>query len=171
MVYKPLLPPAPHIDFMRMALVEAGRAAARGEVPVGALLVDGTGKVLARNGNRCIEWSDPAGHAEIVVLREAGRKVGNYRLAGTVMYVTLEPCAMCAAALVHARVAELVFGALDPKAGAVISLYNIVCDNRLNHQLQVEAGVLAEECGVLLREFFRGRREEQAARRKEIFEP
>ena len=143
---------------MRIALEEARAAAERGEVPVGAVLVDAAGNVLACDGNRSIEKCDPAGHAELVVLRAAGRRVGNYRLPGTTLYVTLEPCAMCAGALVHARVSRLVYGATDMKTGAVVSLYAITSDNRLNHELQVEGGVLAEECSQLLRSFFKGRR-------------
>lgn len=143
---------------MAMALAEAGMAAARGEVPIGAVLVDGLGRVLARDGNRSIELCDPGAHAEMLVLRKAGRLVGNYRLPGTTLYVTLEPCVMCAGALVAARVARLVYGAVDTKAGGVVSLFQVGQDPRLNHVLEVRGGLLAGECGTILRDFFRQRR-------------
>ena len=143
--------------FMALALDEARRAARQGEVPVGAVLVRG-GVVLARAGNRLLAGHDPTGHAEIRVLRRAGRSIGNYRLVDTTIYVTLEPCPMCAAALVHARVARLVFGARDPKGGGVVSRYHIGRDRRLNHRLEVTQGILATECGDILREFFQKRR-------------
>lgn len=143
---------------MRLALSEAARAAERGEVPVGAVLVDQTGKILAQDGNRTIERNDPAGHAEMLVLRRAAQVLDNYRLIGTTLYVTLEPCVMCAGAMVHARIGRLIFGASDPKAGGVESLYQIVTDARLNHQVAVEGGMLAEESALLLRSFFQGRR-------------
>lgn len=143
---------------MRLALAEAEAAAERGEVPIGAVLVDGAGRVLAQNGNRSIELSDPGAHAEMLVLREAGKRIGNYRLTGTTLYVTLEPCLMCAGALVHARVERLIYGAVDPKAGAVDSLFKVGQDSRLNHQVVVESGLLAEESAAILRNFFRMRR-------------
>lgn len=143
---------------MRLALAEAEAAAERGEVPIGAVLVDGAGRVLAQNGNRSIELSDPGAHAEMLVLREAGKRIGNYRLTGTTLYVTLEPCLMCAGALVHARVERLIYGAIDPKAGAVDSLFKVGQDSRLNHQVAVESGLLAEESAAILRNFFRMRR-------------
>ncbi len=143
---------------MELALAEAGLAARRGEVPVGAVLVDAEGEVVARGGNRTIELNDPSAHAEIVVLRKAGVVCGNYRLADTTMYVTIEPCAMCAGALVHARVKRVVFGAEDPKAGAMGSCYGIGLDNRLNHNLICEGGLLAEQCSEVIRDFFRLRR-------------
>ncbi len=142
---------------MRRALSLARRAARRGEVPVGALVVlEGT--VIGQGGNRREATGDPTAHAEMVALRQAARRVGRWRLEGATMYVTLEPCAMCAGALVLARVARLVWGAADPKAGACGSLYNIVQDQRLNHRLEVVGGVLAKECGEVLRAFFRPRR-------------
>jgi len=147
-----------HGQYMAMALAEAGMAAARGEVPIGAVLVDGLGRVLARDGNRSIELCDPGAHAEMLVLRKAGRLVGNYRLPGTTLYVTLEPCVMCAGALVAARVARLVYGAVDTKAGGVVSLFQVGQDPRLNHVLEVRGGLLAGECGTILRDFFRQRR-------------
>jgi len=146
--------------FMRQALVEAEAAAARGEVPVGAVLT-ADGQVVARAGNRLIAGSDPVGHAEIRVLRQGGRVLGNYRLPGTTLYVTLEPCPMCAAALVHARVARLVFGARDPKGGGVVSRYAIGRDGLLNHRLSISEGLLADSCGRILREFFQKRREKK----------
>jgi len=145
-------------DWMRLALEEARAAACRDEVPVGAVLVGDAGEMLARAGNSVIALSDPSAHAEMLVLREAARRRRNYRLPGTTLYVTLEPCPMCAAALVQARVERLVFGATDPKTGAVVSRYRIGCDGLLNHRLAVSNGVLAEECAALLREFFRARR-------------
>lgn len=150
-------------EFMMLALLEASRAAERGEVPVGAVLVDQAGKVLAQEGNRTIELSDPAGHAEMLVLRRAAQVFGNYRLTGTTLYVTLEPCIMCAGAMVHARINQLIFGAADPKAGGVVSLYQITSDPRLNHRVAVESGVLAEESALLLRSFFQGRRNKVVA--------
>lgn len=147
------------IAYMRLALTEAVKAGARGEVPVGALAVDEQGTVLVAEGNRTLERCDPAGHAEMVVLREAAARIGNYRLAGVTLYVTLEPCAMCAGAMIHARIARLVYGAVDPKSGAVDSLYRLGRDARLNHQFAVTGGVLATECGDLLRDFFRERRQ------------
>ncbi len=143
---------------MRLALDEARGAAERGEVPIGAVLIDEAGHVLAKNGNRSIELCDPSGHAEMLVLREAGLLLGNYRLTGTTLYVTLEPCVMCAGAMVHARVGRLVYGATDPKTGAIDSLFQVGQDQRLNHQLVVERGLLAEESAIVLREFFKARR-------------
>lgn len=144
--------------FMRRALDRAREAAALGEVPVGAVLVDAEGQILAEAGNNCIAASDPSGHAEMRTLRLAAIKLGNYRLPGTTLYVTLEPCPMCAALLVHARVGRLVYGATDPKGGAIVSKYHIGGDDLLNHRFQVTGGVLAEESAQLLREFFRSRR-------------
>ena len=146
---------------MRVALADARRAGARGEVPVGAVVaIDG--RVVARAGNDSIRRHDPTGHAEIRALRRAARRVGQYRLTDATLVVTLEPCLMCMGALVHARVARLVYGATDPKAGAATSLYRIAEDRRLNHRFPVDAGVLADECGALLREFFGARRARNA---------
>jgi tRNA(adenine34) deaminase len=142
---------------MRMALREAERAAREGEVPVGAILVSG-GRVLARAHNRSIHLHDPSAHAEILALRRAAKKLGNYRMEGCVLYVTIEPCAMCAGAVVQARLQRLVFGAPDPKAGAGGSVLNVLEHPRLNHQPVVTPGVLAEECSAVLREFFRRKR-------------
>lgn len=146
------------MQLMRRALVQARQAAEAGEVPVGAVAIDAQGAILAEAGNNCIGASDPSGHAEMVVLRRAAQVVGNYRLPGLTLYVTLEPCPMCAALMVHARIARLVFGATDPKGGAIVSKYRIGSDGLLNHGFSVTGGVCAEECGNLLRDFFRGRR-------------
>ncbi|BCV23711.1 tRNA-specific adenosine deaminase [Gelria sp. Kuro-4] len=143
--------------YMQRALELARAAAARGEVPVGALVVRG-GAIIAESANRREEAKDPTAHAELLAIQAAARELGGWRLTGTTLYVTLEPCAMCAGALVLARVERLVYGADDPKAGAVRSLYRLVEDERLNHRLEVVRGVLAAECGELLREFFRRRR-------------
>jgi len=147
------------VRMMKLALERARKAGAEGEVPVGAVLVDHNGKVLASAGNSCVASHDPVGHAEIRVLRQAAILLGNYRLPETTLYVTLEPCAMCAAAMVHARIKRLVFGAVDSKAGGVVSKYHIGTDSRLNHSFSVTGGVLTEECGRLLKEFFQNRRE------------
>lgn len=143
---------------MEMALSEAYKAAEEGEVPVGAVLVSEGGEVLARAHNRPLTLKDPTAHAEILALREGARQLKNYRLLGTTLYVTLEPCPMCAGALVYARVKRLVFGTRDPRSGACVSLYRIVDDPRLNHRLEVTEGVLAKTCATLLQEFFRRRR-------------
>ena len=142
---------------MRHALALAARAQAAGEVPVGAVLVK-DGAVIGSGWNHPIGAHDPTAHAEVAALRAAAQALGNYRLTDTTLYVTLEPCAMCAGALVHARVKRLVYGAADPKAGAAGSVFDIARAPALNHRLEVEGGVLAEECGRLLREFFSHRR-------------
>jgi tRNA(adenine34) deaminase len=143
---------------MRIALREAGKAAASGEVPVGAVVVSPSGEILSRAHNRPISENDPTAHAEILALRKAAKKIGNYRLEGCRLVVTNEPCPMCAGAAVNARVAEIIYGADDPKTGAVRSLYRIASDPRLNHRMYVISGVLVEECSALLKEFFRSRR-------------
>lgn len=142
---------------MRLALDEARRAGEAGEVPVGAVLVAG-GQVVASAGNRRESAGDPTAHAEILALQAAARSLGSWRLDGTTVYVTLEPCPMCAGALVAARVARLVFAAPDPKAGACGSLYNLCADPRLNHEVAVTGGVMAQESAELLVEFFGERR-------------
>lgn len=144
--------------WMRVALVEAEKAAAAGEVPVGAVVVGPSGEIVARERNRVIGTNDPTAHAEILALRKASRKLGNYRLSGCRLVVTLEPCPMCAGAAVQARVKELLFGAIDPKAGAALTLFRIPSDERLNHRILVIPGVLAKESAALLTEFFRRRR-------------
>jgi tRNA(adenine34) deaminase len=142
---------------MAIALEEAVKAGAEGEVPVGAILVAG-GQMIARGHNRSIGLLDPTAHAEILVLREGAVELGNYRLSGSILYVTLEPCAMCAGALLQARIKRLVFGAEDPKAGAVRSVYFLLEDDRQNHRVEVTGGVLREECRQVLRQFFQERR-------------
>jgi len=143
---------------MGRALLEAQAAAGRGEVPIGALLVAVDGQMLAAAGNRTIGDCDPSAHAEILVLRRAAAQRRNHRLTGTTLYVTLEPCVMCVGAMIQARIARLVYGAPDLKSGAVASLYRLAEDPRFNHRFAVEGGVLAAECGELLRDFFRARR-------------
>lgn len=145
------------IDFMRLALEQANSARAAGEVPVGAVLVSGE-RVIGAGANHPIGSNDPTAHAEIATLRSGGRALGSYRLTGTTLYVTLEPCPMCAMAIVHARVRRLVFGAWDPRAGAAGSMTDIFVLPGLNHRVDVFGGVLAEECASLLREFFADRR-------------
>lgn len=147
----------PDIQFVQEALAEARTSAAAGEVPIGAVLVH-NGTILSRSGNRTIRDCDPTAHAEIVVLREAARLLGNYRLADTTLYVTIEPCSMCAGALIQARVPRLVYGANDPKGGAVRSCFEILSNSRLNHQIEVTSGVLAADCAAILQSFFAERR-------------
>ena len=144
-------------EALTLALDEARAAAAAGEVPVGAIVVE-NGVVVGRGQNRVLRDLDPTAHAEIVALREAARAVGNYRLGGCEIFVTLEPCAMCAGAMIHARLGRLVYAAADPKAGAVSSVLEVLNHPRLNHQMLVTSGELAEESGELLRGFFRERR-------------
>lgn len=143
--------------WMERALVLAGWAEVEDEVPVGAVLVAG-GEMIAEGWNRPVRTRDPSAHAEIEALRNAGREFGNYRMPGTTLYVTLEPCLMCVGAIVHARVERLVFGAADPKSGAVVSKARMLEAPWLNHRVEYEGGVLAEECGALLQEFFSKRR-------------
>ena len=143
--------------FMASALQLAKQASSAGEVPVGAVLVR-EGEIVAAAANAPIASHDPSAHAEVLALRAAGQQIANYRLPNTTMYVTLEPCAMCASALIHARVARLVFGATDPQRGAAGSALDLFRHASANHRLEVMGGVLAEECGALLREFFRQRR-------------
>jgi tRNA(adenine34) deaminase len=142
---------------MRQALDEARRGLAAGEVPVGALVVVDRA-VIARAHNEPVTLSDPTAHAEVLALREAGRTLGNYRLTDATLYATVEPCPMCCGAALHARVARVVYGARDPKAGAAHSLYHLLGDERMNHRVPVTGGVLAEESAALLREFFATRR-------------
>lgn len=143
--------------YMKLALEKAKEAGQRGEVPIGAILVK-RGRVLAKDHNRCIERCDPTAHAEILVLRKAGKVLGNYRLNDTVMYVTAEPCPMCVSAMIHGRISRLVFGAPEPKFGAVESKYRLLKDNGLNHKVEVEQGILKEECAEILKGFFKERR-------------
>ena len=149
--------PAGDTAFMREALALASAAAAEGEVPVGAVVVK-NGQVVGRGSNRPIGANDPTAHAEIVAMREAAAKLGNYRLVGCELFVTLEPCAMCVGAMLHARLARGVYGAADPKTGACGGAVALASEPRLNHQTAFEGGVLADECGTLLRRFFAERR-------------
>jgi tRNA(adenine34) deaminase len=145
------------LEAMRAALAEARKAAEAGEVPIGSVVVH-DGEIIARGQNSVIRTSDPTAHAEIVAMRHAAGVLGNYRLKGCTVYVTLEPCAMCAGAMIHARIDRLVYGAADPKAGACGSVLSVLNHPQLNHQMQVGQGVLGEQCGELLRVFFRDRR-------------
>jgi tRNA(adenine34) deaminase len=145
------------IGLMEQALEDARASAAAGEVPIGALLVY-EGQIIARSGNRTIRDCDPTAHAEMVVLREGSRKLGNYRLAGTTLYVTVEPCSMCAGGIIQARVPRLVYGCDDPKGGAVRSCFEMLNHPRLNHRVEVSAGILANECAAILQSFFATRR-------------
>jgi tRNA(adenine34) deaminase len=145
-------------DWMRLALTLAQRAAEAGEVPVGALLVR-DGEVIGEGWNRPIGTHDASAHAEIQALRDAGRRVGNYRLPDTALYVTLEPCVMCAGAIVHARIGQVIYGAPDPRAGACGSVFDLLpSDDRFNHRTACRGGILADECAETLRAFFRARR-------------
>lgn len=145
-------------DWMRVALQEAAAAEAAGDVPVGAVLVDSDGNVLARDHNRREVLNDPTAHAEILVMRAAASRLGGWRLTGTTLFVTLEPCVMCAGAIVASRVGRVVFATRDPKGGAAGSLYHVLQDDRLNHRVDVSEGVMAEEAQMALRQFFRQRR-------------
>jgi tRNA(adenine34) deaminase len=145
------------LQFMQLALAEARASAEAGEVPIGALLVH-EGTILARSGNRTIRDNDPTAHAEIVVIREGARLLGNYRLSGATLYVTLEPCAMCAGAIVQARIPRLVYGADDPKGGAFRSCFKILTNPKLNHSVDVTPGFLAADSASLLQSFFSSRR-------------
>ena len=144
-------------QFMQEALDQAKLAAMAGEVPVGAVLVR-DGKIISRGFNQPISNSDPSAHAEMMALRAAAHIESNYRLPGTTLYVTLEPCLMCAGAMLHARVERVVFGAADPKTGAAGSVLNVFSEKQINHQTQVEGGIMDDECGQILRDFFKGRR-------------
>ena len=143
--------------YMRMALREAERGARSGEVPVGAVLVK-RDQVLAGDHNQCIKRNDPTAHAEVLVLRKAGKVLRNYRLSDTIMYVTTEPCPMCISAMIHARISRLVFGTLEPKFGAVESKFNLLQEKGLNHHFEVTRGILEKECTEILKSFFKNRR-------------
>jgi tRNA(adenine34) deaminase len=144
--------------YMRLAIEEAGLAFLEGEVPVGAVLVNCSGELIAKAHNRREALKDPIAHAEMIVLKEGSRILGNWRLTGTTLYVTKEPCLMCAGAIINSRVERVVYGCADPKGGVAGSLYNVLTDRRFNHQVKVTSGVLAEEAASLLVEFFRRRR-------------
>ncbi|MBP7341871.1 MAG: tRNA adenosine(34) deaminase TadA [Smithellaceae bacterium] len=144
-------------DYMKIALEEAAKAAAENEVPVGALLVQ-DGRILARAHNEPIGGNDPSAHAEMLAIRRACATIGNYRLTGATLFVTLEPCVMCAGAILQARLERVVFGARDPKAGAVASLYRLLNDDRLNHRVAVTEGIFSDACSEILSRFFKEKR-------------
>lgn len=144
-------------QYMDLALAEAKKGEAAGEVPVGAVLI-ADGLVAGRGFNQPISANDPTAHAEIVAIRDASQRLGNYRLSTATMYCTVEPCMMCAGAMIHARIARLVFGTPDPKAGSAGSIYNVLTDPRLNHRVEVASGIREAECAALLQDFFARRR-------------
>ena len=147
-------------EYMQEALKEANAAAAEGEVPIGAVIVR-DGEIISKAHNRTEQAKDPTAHAEILAIREAAARLGGWRLPGCSMYVTIEPCSMCAGAIVWSRIERLYIGAMDPKAGACGSLYNIPCDSRLNHNVEIETGLMGEECSRLMKDFFRKLRTEE----------
>ena len=147
-----------YIQFMELALQEAEKAGQIGEVPVGAILVSENGEILSAAHNQTITKADPTAHAEILAVRQAAHKIDNYRLLNTTLYVTVEPCIMCMGAIVHARISKVVFGTSDPKWGAAGSLYNYAEDDRLNHRVEIAAGVCADNCRRLMQDFFRAKR-------------
>jgi tRNA(adenine34) deaminase len=147
------------LKFMELALKEAKKAGQIGEVPVGSVLVSENGEILSAAHNQTINLVDPTAHAEILALRKAALEINNYRLLNTTLYVTVEPCIMCMGAIVHARISRVVFGATDPKWGAAGSLYNYAEDDRLNHRVEITAGVRAEDCRRLMQDFFRAKRD------------
>ena len=147
-----------HIEMMKVALSEAERARKKGEVPIGAVLVADNHQVLAAEHNRTITLNDPTAHAEILALRSAAAKIGNYRLLNTMLYVTVEPCPMCMGAVIHARISRVIFGTRDPKWGAAGSLYDFAFDPRFNHQPEVIEGVCEDDCKEVMQEFFRQKR-------------
>jgi len=147
-----------HQTYMKIALGEAEKAYEKGEIPIGAMIITNDGRILGKSHNETITRNDPTAHAEILALRQAAETVNNYRLIETKMYVTIEPCLMCAGALIHARVEEIIFGAFDPKWGALKSLYQVGEDDRLNHQIKVTSGILESDCGEIIQRFFEERR-------------
>jgi tRNA(adenine34) deaminase len=147
-----------HLAFMKIAVSEAKKAVRIAEVPVGAVLVSGSGEILSRAHNQTIRMSDPTAHAEILAIRQAADKIHNYRLLNTYLYVSVEPCVMCMGAIVHARIAGVIYGADDPKWGAAGSVYDFIGDNRLNHQPVIIKGVLKEICRDLMQDFFKKKR-------------
>jgi len=151
------MPPETDLDFMRAAIAQAQAAEAEGEVPIGAVIVR-ENQIIATGNNRVLRDHDPSAHAEIIALRAAGKLLGNYRLEGCDLYTTLEPCAMCAGAILHARIRRLIYAAPDPKAGACGSVLSVMNHPQLNHKLELVSGVLAEDCAALLQNFFRARR-------------
>ena len=147
-----------HINFMNLALFEARKAGQKNEIPIGAVLIDANDELLSAAHNKTIILKDPTAHAEILALRSAAEKIGNYRLLKTTLYVTVEPCPMCMGALMHARVSRVAFGARDPKWGAAGSLYNLAEDRRFNHQPEIIEGICESECKKLMQDFFRDKR-------------
>jgi tRNA(adenine34) deaminase len=147
-----------HVPFMDLAIEQAEKASRLGEIPIGAILVNKQDNILSTAHNQTVGMSDPSAHAEILALRAAGNKVGNYRLLNTTLYVTVEPCVMCMGAIVHARVFRVVFGARDPKWGAVGSLYNFAEDDRLNHRVEVVSGICETVCAQMMQNFFQQKR-------------
>lgn len=158
------------VQMMRRALELADKAESLGEIPVGAVLVDDTGKIIGEGWNLSIVNSDPTAHAEIVALRHAAQCIQNYRLLNTTLYVTLEPCTMCAGAILHSRIKRLVFGASDAKTGAVGSRFHFFDDYKMNHSLEITGGVLQEECSRKLSAFFQKRREQKKAEKTSLSE-
>jgi tRNA(adenine34) deaminase len=152
------LTPTTDNEWMQLALANAKKAYQANEVPVGAVIVDANNNILGQGWNQPVGASDPSAHAEIVALRLAANSINNYRIPDATLYVTLEPCAMCAGAMVHARIKRLVFGAKDPRTGAAGSVFNLTDSEKLNHRIKVTSGILADECGNLLKEFFQARR-------------
>jgi tRNA(adenine34) deaminase len=151
------MPAQADIEWMKLALQQAVAASGAGEVPVGALVIS-QGEIVGRGNNRNLRENDPTAHAEIIALREAAASIGNHRLPGCTLYSTIEPCAMCAGTMIHARIARLVYGAHDPKAGAAGSVLEVINHPRLNHKMEVTSGVLEDECAEVLRSFFQERR-------------
>ena len=151
------MPPETDLDFMQAAIAQARAAEADGEVPIGAVIVR-EGAVIATGNNRVLRDHDPSAHAEVIALRAAGKLLGNYSLEGCDLYTTLEPCSMCAGAILHARIRRLIYAAPDPKAGACGSVLSVMNHPQLNHKLELVSGVLADECAALLQNFFRARR-------------
>jgi tRNA(adenine34) deaminase len=147
-----------HLEYMALALQEAKKAGQMDEVPIGAVLVSDSGDLLSVSHNRTIASADPTAHAEILALREGSRKLSNYRLLNTILYVTVEPCIMCMGAILHARVSKLIFGAPDPNWGAAGSVYNFANGKRFNHQPEIISGVCRDQCAALMRAFFRSKR-------------
>jgi tRNA(adenine34) deaminase len=145
-------------NFMQEAVKEAKKGWLKGEVPVGAILIDQSGNIMSRDHNRCISLNDPTAHAEILVIRKAAKHLENYRLTGTTMITTIEPCSMCMGAIMNARLDELVFGSFDPKSGAAGSVYNLAEDGKLRHRIKVRSGIMEKECQSLMQDFFRERR-------------
>jgi tRNA(adenine34) deaminase len=150
--------------FMGLALIQAEKGGQKGEVPIGALIVAKNGEIVASSANRVIELNDPTAHAEILAIREAANKVGNYRLTGLSLFVTIEPCIMCMGAVIHARLGQVIFGARDPKWGALGSIYDLSTEDRLNHRVSVVKGVGEESARRLIQSFFQARRDKQATR-------